>query len=274
MVSPGLLTKRKAKSGKSGLASFQRYLELIYSAHWVKNCTKTPSKSADVYFLLGTAYDILENTKEAISAWDKAVKVKPDFVLAMNHIAATYNGLGKNMEAIEWAKKAIRIRPDFVEAYIAIAHGLISVWVNVQKAEDELRKCVQINPRSADAWGDLAGICSGLGAPEEAIEHAKRALAVNPEHRVGLTNLAIAQDSLGKTDEAVKTYEKVLSIIPDDPTALHNIAITLDQTGHSIQAIEWYNKILNLGGEGLPAGYRNHVNQRIQELKQKIDSQR
>ena len=240
---------------------------------WVNDLRKRHPKSAEVYFLLGTACDMLGNTKEALSAWEKAVKIKPDFVLAVSHIAATYNGLGKNMEAIEWANKAIRVRPDFVDAYIAIAHSYIGLG-KLQKARDELRKCVQINPGSADAWGDLAGICSDLGAPEEAVEHAKRALDINPEHRVGLTNLANAQASLGKTDEAIKNYEKVLSITPDDPTALHNIALTLDQAGQSIKAIEWYNKLQNLGGEWLPAEYRNQLNQRIQELKRKIESQR
>lgn len=238
---------------------------------WAKELRKRNPDSAETNLVLGIAYNLLDQPKKGISALKQAVKINPHFVEAINEIAGTYDeDLGKTKEAIEWAKRAINIRPDYVDAHLILAHTYIRQGT-LREAEEELKECVRLDPQSATAWGDLAGVSLELDSLNEAVQQAQMAIDIDPNHSVALKNLANAKAKLGKLDEATSIYERVLSTTPDDLIALYNLALTLDEAGSYARAVQYYERLLDVAGENLPAVYRQDVEQRLKELKQKAE---
>ncbi len=86
------------------------------------------------YVNLGNAYAQLHDYKNAITAFNIAVKRKPDYYLAHFNLGFAYTQLNKWDKAIDEYKIAIQYKPDFADAYRNIG---IVYYVN-QKYEDAL----------------------------------------------------------------------------------------------------------------------------------------
>jgi adenylate cyclase len=66
------------------------------------------------YFLhMGNAYQFLGRYDEAIAAYQRALQLSPNNLLAHLSLTATYSRLGRDKEAIAHAKEVLRISPDF-----------------------------------------------------------------------------------------------------------------------------------------------------------------
>ena len=72
--------------------------------------------SLNLYNIIGVANKSLGNLDEAISAFRKALSIRPDYPEAHNNIGVTFNEQGKQTEAIKAFKKAVALKPDFSEA--------------------------------------------------------------------------------------------------------------------------------------------------------------
>ena len=86
------------------------------------------------YVNLGNAYAQLHDYKNAITAFNIAIKRKPDYYLAHFNLGFAYTQLNKWNKAIESYKTAIQYKPDFADAYRNIG---IVYYVN-EKYEDAL----------------------------------------------------------------------------------------------------------------------------------------
>ena len=54
----------------------------------------------------------LSKYQEAIEWYDKALKIDPNNILALNNKGLALSNLGKYQEAIEWYDKALKIDPN------------------------------------------------------------------------------------------------------------------------------------------------------------------
>ncbi|CAD7779150.1 MAG: Tetratricopeptide repeat protein [Candidatus Methanoperedenaceae archaeon GB37] len=78
----------------------------------------------DAWYNLGVAYNKIDKLNEAIEAYKKAIKIKPDMHEAWCNLGVAYDDLGKFNEAIKAYKKAIEIKPDYPYACANLAHTL------------------------------------------------------------------------------------------------------------------------------------------------------
>ena len=60
--------------------------------------------------------------EDAIELFENALKIDPEYDLAVNALAETYNKLGKIDQAIEMAKKVIELAPKSEDGYILMVH--------------------------------------------------------------------------------------------------------------------------------------------------------
>ena len=70
---------------------------------------------------MGNCYFELKQIDNAIIHYAKALKIRPDYVEAMNNLGISLALVGKSDESLALFKKAIRINPDFADARINMA---------------------------------------------------------------------------------------------------------------------------------------------------------
>ena len=68
-----------------------------------------------------------------------------------------------------------------------------------------------------------------LGFLEKSIEEFNKALEINPKYANAFYNLAVVYEMLGNYYGAKETYHKVLSINPDHPETITNLKFLLNQ---------------------------------------------
>ena len=66
--------------------------------------------------------------RQAVEAYREALRLKPDYVKAMNNLGAAYNKLGQYQEAVALLLNATRAKPDFPEAHYNLGTALYNTW--------------------------------------------------------------------------------------------------------------------------------------------------
>ncbi|MCU0235650.1 MAG: sulfatase-like hydrolase/transferase [Acidobacteria bacterium] len=90
---------------------------------------------------------------------------------------------------------------------------------DLQAAERNFRKALEIDPRLFSAWNGMAIACKKSGRIPEAIGHWQKALAVKPDFDLALINLGITLLEEGRAGEALERFleyrEKFAHKLPD-----------------------------------------------------------
>ncbi len=157
-----------------------------------------------------------QNYKQAIICFDATTALKPDsakvyFLLADSYYQ--YNKVSDNGttdlldRAEEAVKRGLQIRPES-----ASAHGLygeiLDVKTNYRQATEEYRQAIKLDPKISDYWTMLALTQEKLSNLNEAATSYKSALVVNSKDTTALYFLGVLYEKMGKLDEAIETLEK------------------------------------------------------------------
>jgi tetratricopeptide (TPR) repeat protein len=85
-----------------------------------------------------------ENFKQSIDDFEAALKIDPEFDLALNALAQVYNKLGNVDKAIKIIKKLIQLIPDDPIAHTALSRLYVQKGM-IKEAEDELALSNQLS---------------------------------------------------------------------------------------------------------------------------------
>jgi tetratricopeptide (TPR) repeat protein len=155
------------------------------------------------------------DTQAAIALLEHAVALDPAFALAYADLAAAYvtrltfvtpEETGDlEQKAFAAAEKALVLDSDLAEAYLARGDLL---WTHShrfahERAAQEFRRAVDLNPNSDQAHRRLARVYVHVGFFDEALQHAAIALAINPSNAQALNSRAQALLWMGKDEDAL-----------------------------------------------------------------------
>ena len=82
------------------------------------------------------------------------------------------------------------------------------------KAEEYLRKVIEIDPHFADVLNILGVIAHVQGKFATAIDHFKRALRINPNYTEATLNLTVLYNDLGQYSDAKRLYQRLKGRTP------------------------------------------------------------
>jgi protein O-mannosyl-transferase len=125
---------------------------------------------------------------ETIYHCSEAVRIKPDYVEAINNLGLALRQAGRIDEAIHCYKRALEIDPRAVEAYINLGTAL-AVKGELSQAAQEYEKVLLIQPQNAVAHNNFGMVLFQLGKFDEAVEHFNRALKIAPDYTTARNNL-------------------------------------------------------------------------------------
>jgi len=194
-------------------------------------------------------------TETAISYFEQAIELDPNYALAYAGLADAYRGLGVGGEtpssevfpkAKAAANRAIEIDDSLAEARAILGH--IYFWYDWDwnAAENQYKRALELNPKSADALQFYALLLSNTGRHSEALAKIKRARGLDP------LNLRInALEGLfllhaGETVEAISSLQKTLELDPNYRLANMFAARALAEKGMFAEAEVLSKKAIEL----------------------------
>ena len=99
--------------------------------------------AAYAFFSIGYLLYQGNKTEKALSAYDKVIALKPDFVEAYNILGILRSELGQYDKALADYAAAIRVKPDYAEAYAY--RGVLKAYLGrINKARLDFQKALEL----------------------------------------------------------------------------------------------------------------------------------
>ncbi|HEX8174168.1 MAG TPA: protein kinase [Pyrinomonadaceae bacterium] len=214
-----------------------------------------------------------ESLDKSIECFNEVLAIDPQYALAYAGLASSYSTLGANYRSSEEAfrkaelnaQKALEIDGDLAEAHYAM--GMISYmyYWDLQRAERELRRALELNPNYAMANSMLCALSLTKGDVKQATGHINRALELDPlsllfnvrlygiyyfqrdyeranrlqqkilnEHEEAsfvYNDIAIAYALMNRFDEALAASQRAVVLMGQDPDTLSTLGIIYALSG-------------------------------------------
>ena len=214
------------------------------------------------YLKVGTNYP--ENDPRIVDFADKSIfrkcvefKKREDFERA----AFCLDGLTK-------------LRPGGANIYFLLADSYYEIFKTkdketyfrdvdlLNKAEDKLKKGLEIDPKDAPAHTLYGHILKDKGISREALKEYKKAVEISPKTEIFWAYLALAQENFEEDQGAIESYNQVLFLNPNNTLSLYHLGKLYEKTGKVDKAIENFEKLSKID----PA--YDDVPQRLKALKE------
>ena len=194
---------------------------------------------------VGYLYLIRGTAEQALSALNKAIDLRPDYVEAYNNRGAAKNLLGKHQEAIADYDKVIQLKPDYAEAYSnrGVTKSLLGKY---QEAIADHDKTLQLKPDYAEAYDGRGSAKHFLGRSQEAIADYNEAIRLKPDYAESYLHRGNTNRTLDKYEDAFADYNRVIDLQPDYAEAYDQRGLVQLKLGHHRKAIADYSKAIQL----------------------------
>jgi len=164
----------------------------------------------------------IEDYRKAISYFDQAIQLDPEYALAYAERAEAWTLWGDLTgqrptaypKARSDAEKAVAIAPALAEARAALGFVRCFVDWNFADGLTELKRAKELSPTNPTANDLLARIIVYLGRFDEAERQARQAVELDPLSTVTQGNLARVLFYAGKLDEADAAARKAAELQP------------------------------------------------------------
>jgi tetratricopeptide (TPR) repeat protein len=216
------VTQMRGKLGES-LASIQKFYAPAEQV-------TTSSLEAFQAFTMGTAKRDQGAQRESIPLFKRAVDLDPNFAAAYARLGVLYANTLQRELSVENAQKAYERRDRASERERFYIDQVYQDYVlrDTSKEIETLELWAQTYPRDSIPHNNLAVRYSSIGQYEKAAEEAREAILLNPATAFNYSNLAGNYLLLGRVEEAKATIEKAFSLKLDGSTfhtELYRIAL-------------------------------------------------
>jgi tetratricopeptide (TPR) repeat protein len=188
---------------------------------WADCLKKSPNKPRPLCNY-GKALADAGNASEALTYYDKAIKLNPQFYDAYYNRGNARVNLGDYKGAIADYKETLTINPYHANGHYNLGNALARGG-NLTEAVVQLKEAVRLRPRSAEYQNNLGYVLALLGKEDEAITHFREAIRLKPDLADAHSNLGSALLSQGEIGGAIDSYRTALRINPDFKLAKDNL---------------------------------------------------
>ncbi len=142
-------------------------------------CNRDPNVRKQKYLESGKRYEAAGKYKEAAIQFSNALKIDKNFGDAHYEMAKTYEKLNSQQPAYWELMKTVELSPANLAARIDLGDMLLAGRAT-DRAEEQARAVLAINPNYADAYALLAGVAQRRGDNTGALQQIQRALQIDP----------------------------------------------------------------------------------------------
>lgn len=258
------------------------------------------ANAKEMYKQANTLYE-LQRYKDAISIYEKAVEIRPDYAQAWNGQAKTLSELKQYKKALLAYDKAIQIQPDYLEAWggrgftlnklqryteavasfdkVLQVENNYTLWNAKGEAFSNLNqfdaaiksyeKAIELKPDYSDAWYNKARVLHNLKRYEEAISAYNKTVELKPDYSLAWYNQGNVQVNLNRYQEAFNAYDKAVQYKPEYYQAWLSRGNVLLKLQRYPEAVESFNQVIKYNPNNYQAwysrGWAQHQIQRDEE---------
>ncbi|MGB7986357.1 MAG: tetratricopeptide repeat protein [Terracidiphilus sp.] len=221
-----------------------KYAEAIPA--WQIAAAKDPTDARPLNNI-GVALDASGRTTEAIEAYQKSLTINPDSSQAQNNLSSALAESGRLEEALEHIRRALELDDSNASAHVNLGHILLQMGGHGDEAVSELKKGIELAPRSPDGYNVYGVYLAHQGRLEEAIAQMQKAVELSPRSAELRYNLGRALAAAGRYPEALPHFEAAAEFTArKDPGTLQMLAAMQFETGEPRRAIATAQEALRL----------------------------
>jgi eukaryotic-like serine/threonine-protein kinase len=211
-------TKIREKLGES-LASVQKYDAPA------ENVTTQSLEALQAYSLGYQAQMVKDDSSSAISLFQRAISLDPNFAMAYARLGTNYNNLRQSARAAESTRKAyeLRERVGEREKFYIVSHYDNFVTGNLEAARKTYELWAQTYPRDDVPSGNLGVIYLYLGDYDKALAATQEMMRVSPGSGLSYANLVAAYEQVNRLDEVRATAQEAQAHNLDSPLIHFNL---------------------------------------------------
>jgi len=179
---------------------------------WQDASFKSPA-IARPYYNLGLSLNKSGRLIDAVSMYERAIAINPNYYLALNNLGAALNDLDRPNEAISVLEQAITNRPNNPEAYYNLGLTYLLLRDNIM-AINYLSRAITLKPTDTDAVINLAVAYNRVGRFAETIRLLENAYDRIADRTEGHFNLCIAYSKQGNQEAVDRELQIVYRLNP------------------------------------------------------------
>ena len=223
---------------------------------------------ADAFYNRGVVLWELRRPEDAIASYDRAIALKPGYAMALNSRADALQSLRRFKEALADYDSVIALMPS-AETYVKRANTLVELK-NFDEALTSYNLAINLKPDFASAYCNRGIALFELGCLAEALASYDKSIELEGDHAETFNNRGNALRELRRYDDAIVSYDKAIVIRPHYFDALLNRGNILRKIGEPEQALASYNAALKLNSAH--AGAYNNRGVALWDLKRSTEA--
>jgi tetratricopeptide (TPR) repeat protein len=186
---------------------------------------KKQVSSAERLYLLAEGYQVLSYLS---SLW--VVQTDPNSYRAHQLKGEYYESINQDSQAIEAYRRALKLKPDLQNVHFAIGN-LYWKRSNLDEALPELKKELELQPAHPQALYEIGDTLIAQFKEDEAEKYLLRCLKSQPNMVEALLALERIYNSRGWHEKSLEILQKVTTLAPKDPTPHYRMSVIYRKQG-------------------------------------------
>jgi len=190
-----------------------------------RDVEKLNPKNPEIPLLIGVLFQRQKKNAEARAEFNKALALSPNLLPAMEQLVALDVSEKQPDSALARVQAEIDKRPNYPQLR-ALRAQIFLTQTNLDQAESDLRKAIEVDPLYIRAYFMLANLYAGSHKNEQAIKELNELLKRKPDNTSALILIGMIHNEQKNYAEARAAYEKLLETQPKFQTSPTN-AVTI-----------------------------------------------
>jgi tetratricopeptide (TPR) repeat protein len=218
----------------------------------LEKCVALDDKNVDAILKLAELYLYVRENNKSIEFINKALRIdkynsKAYFMKGMN-----FKDLKDTAKAISSMQTAVEQDQQYYSAYMQL--GLLSAAKRNKVAADYYKNAIRIQPKSVEAWYDLAKFYQDIGDWNNAIANYKTLLTFAPDNKNANYNLGAIDITRGKvSDVTIGYFSSAIKIDANYVEAYYGRGLSYKMKGDKKSAILDFQNSLKINPQFEPA---------------------
>jgi tetratricopeptide (TPR) repeat protein len=211
--------------------------------------------AAEQAYSIGYEYLKQGNYDAAITNFNEAIKLDPQYYSAYIALAQTYRAKRDIVTAESLYNQAKKIDPKDSRSYEGIATLYFLDYRDYDKAIAEFQRGLQVDPTNVDILNGLAASYIKKKDYDKAIQYYNKGLQYEPENVEAMFGIANVYMEKGESDKAISYLQELIVKKPKNIDVRKRFAETLIDLKRYDEAVEQYRFLI----EQEPDNYNYHL---------------
>lgn len=192
------------------------------------------------------------NLKDALSSYDRALKLDDRNAQAWQGRGLTQALSGQHREALASFERALKIEPNLITALNGKATALNMLHRN-QEALEVYDRVILLEKDNGIAWNGKGAVLSALGQPDQALTAFDVALHFDPRMAQAWGNKGLILRQLKRYPDALRAFDEALLLDGSSIAHWNGKGLVLSEMGRPQEALQAYQEALNRDPKYAPA---------------------